>query len=328
MDFADLLLQCVHERASDLHLSSGCPPFIRVDGKLRELPLSALSQDDILELLYSVICDDANRQLLLKVDFDFTCSVANIARLRVNVFYEKNGMAVAVRLISNTIPSLVELGLPRVIQTLLDVNYGLVIVAGATGSGKSTTLASMIDHLNVSNAKHIITIEDPIEFHHQNKKSLVHQRQLHRDTKDMSLALRSALREDPDVIMLGEIRDLETMRLVLTASETGHLVLATLHANSAPGVIHRIIDVFPANEKNLVRNMLAESLQAVLCQKLIPQEPSGRKAAFEIMIATPAIRHLIREDKISQMHSVIQTSRDAGMVSMEQSLTEMSLQVL
>ena len=258
-----------------------------------------------------------------KHELDFSIFLPDIGGFRANIFHQQNGVSAVFRVIPVAIPTLEMLGTPPIIKEILDLSAGLILVTGPTGCGKSTTLAAMIDYINTNQQSHIITIEDPIEFIHHSKKCLVHQRQIFRDSSSFCLALRSALREDPDVILVGEMRDLETIRLALTAAETGHLVLATLHTSSAPRAVSRMIDVFPAGEKNIIRNLVSESLQTVITQTLVKKIDGGRVAAFEIMLGTTAIRNLIREDKTAQMYSVIQTSVKLGMCSMEQSLNDL-----
>jgi twitching motility protein PilT len=316
------LLECtVKHNASDLHLSPDLPPMIRVHGDLVAMEnYPVLKVDDIKILMYSTMDEKQKKIFEAQLELDCSLSIQNLAGFRVNLFYKLNGMAAAFRVIPHHIPSLDELDLPRVFKSLLELPNGLILVTGPTGSGKSTTLAAMIDYINRNQSSHIITIEDPIEFIHQSKKCLVNQRQVHRDTKDFTNALRSALRQDPDIILVGELRDLETIRLALTAAETGHLVMATLHTSSAPRTISRIVDVFPAGEKNIIRNILSESLQAVICQRLLKRIGGGRIPALEIMLGTPAIRNLIREDKIAQMYSAIQIGRELGMLTLDQYL--------
>lgn len=317
----ELLENTVKHNSSDLHLSPGVPPMIRTHGDLVAMEnYSVLKADDIKNLMYSMMETQQKNLFEQQLELDFSLNVPNLAGFRVNLFYKLNGMAAVLRVIPSQVPTIEELDLPAVFKQLLDLPNGLILVTGPTGSGKSTTLAAMIDHINRNQSCHIITIEDPIEFIHQSKKSLINQRQVHRDTKDFSIALRSALRQDPDIILVGEMRDLETIRLALTAAETGHLVMATLHTSSAPRTISRIVDVFPAGEKNIIRNMLSESLQAVICQTLLKSTAGGRIPAFEIMLGTPAIRNLIREDKIAQMYSTIQTGRELGMLTLDQYL--------
>ena len=320
MDIAELLAFAVKNKASDLHLSSALPPMIRVDGDLRRLNLPALDNQQLTELLYSTMSDHQRRDFEANLEVDFSYAVPGLARFRVNCFHQDRGVGGAFRTIPDAVWTLEDLGAPPSFREIINVPRGLVLVTGPTGSGKSTTLAAMIDHLNTSQAGHILTIEDPIEFVHQSKKCLINQREIHRDTHGFNQALRSALREDPDIILVGEMRDIETIRLALTAAETGHLVFATLHTSSAAKTIDRIIDVFPAGEKSMVRSMLSESLRAVIAQTLMKRIGGGRIAAHEIMLATPAIRNLIREDKVAQMYSAIQTGQNVGMHTLDQYL--------
>ena len=320
MDIAELLAFAVKNKASDLHLSSALPPMIRVDGDLRRLNLPALDNQQLTELLYSTMSDHQRRDFEANLEVDFSYAVPGLARFRVNCFHQDRGVGGAFRTIPDAVWTLEKLGAPPSFREIINVPRGLVLVTGPTGSGKSTTLAAMIDHLNTSQAGHILTIEDPIEFVHQSKKCLINQREIHRDTHGFNQALRSALREDPDIILVGEMRDIETIRLALTAAETGHLVFATLHTSSAAKTIDRIIDVFPAGEKSMVRSMLSESLRAVIAQTLMKRIGGGRIAAHEIMLATPAIRNLIREDKVAQMYSAIQTGQNVGMHTLDQYL--------
>ena len=321
MDIAQLLESSVKQKASDLHLSPGLSPIFRINGELTPATdIPPLSADDMKTLIYSVMSTDQQKEFETTLELDFSVVIPKVAGFRVNAFHQIHGVAAVFRVIPEVIPTLEELDLPPVFKRLLDLPNGLILVTGPTGSGKSTTLAAMVDHINREQAEHIITIEDPIEFTHQSKKCLINQRQIHRDTHDFAAALRSALREDPDVILLGEMRDLETIRLALTAAETGHLVMATLHTSSAPRTISRIVDVFSSGEKNIIRNMLSESLQAVICQTLLKNTSGGRVPAFEIMLGTPAIRNLIREDKIAQMVTSIQTGGDIGMCTLDQYL--------
>lgn len=324
MELKELLETAIKLKASDLHLSPNLSPMIRIDGDL--VPIenqSVLNANAIESLVYSAMDSNQQKQLTQNLELDFAVVLPNSARCRVNAFKQMHGLAAVFRMIPDTTPTIEELGLPSVFKTLLDLPNGLILVTGPTGSGKSTTLAAMVDYININQPSHIITIEDPIEFTHKSKKSLINQREVHRDTHGFSNALRSALREDPDVILLGEMRDLETIRLALTAAETGHLVLATLHTSSAPRAINRIVDVFPASEKDMIRNMLSESLQGVICQTLVKKIGGGRVAALEIMLGTPAIRNLIRENKIAQMITTIQISRVSGMCTLEQYLQEL-----
>lgn len=321
MEMAELLALSVKEKASDLHISPTLPPMMRIHGDLQPAKdLAVLPPEETQRIIYSVMSPDQIKQFEQALELDFGVVVPNVAGFRVNAFKQIHGVAAVFRVIPSQVPTLDELDLPPVFRDLLELPNGLILVTGPTGSGKSTTLAAMVDHINITSEEHIITIEDPIEFIHTSKKSLINQRQIHRDTHDFTAALRSALRQDPDVILLGEMRDLETIRLALTAAETGHLVMATLHTSSAPRTISRIVDVFPAGEKNIIRNLLSESLQAVIAQTLLKKEGGGRIAAFEIMLGSSAIRNLIREDKIAQMMTTIQTSRDAGMCTLDQYL--------
>ena len=320
MDIAELLAFAVKNKASDLHMSSGLPPMIRVDGDLRRLNLPALDNQQLTELLYSTMSDHQRRDFEANLEVDFSYAVPGLARFRVNCFHNDRGVGGAFRTIPVAVWTLEDIGAPPSFKEIINVPRGLVLVTGPTGSGKSTTLAAMIDHINTTIAGHILTIEDPIEFVHTSRKCLINQREVHRDTHGFNQALRSALREDPDIILVGEMRDIETIRLALTAAETGHLVFATLHTSSAAKTIDRIIDVFPAGEKSMVRSMLSESLRAVVAQTLMKRIGGGRIAAHEIMLATPAIRNLIREDKVAQMYSAIQTGQNVGMHTLDQYL--------
>lgn len=320
MDITELLAFSVQHDASDLHLSTGSPPLIRVDGDVRKLNIPAFDAKDVNALVYDIMNDRQRKEYEEKLEVDFSFEVPNLARFRVNAFNQNRGPAAVFRTIPSKILSLDDLGCPEIFRDISNTPRGLVLVTGPTGSGKSTTLAAMVDYINDSKNDHILTIEDPIEFVHENKQCLINQREVHRDTLSFEAALRSALREDPDVILVGEMRDLETIRLAMTAAETGHLVFGTLHTTSAPKTIDRIIDVFPAAEKSMVRSMLSESLRAVISQTLIKKVGGGRVASHEIMIGTPAIRNLIREDKIAQMYSAIQTGMSNGMQTMDQCL--------
>ncbi|ALO35473.1 type IV pili twitching motility protein PilT [Colwellia sp. MT41] len=320
MDITELLAFSVQHNASDLHLSTGTPPSIRVDGDIRKLNIPAFDAKDVNALVYDIMNDRQRKEYEEKLEVDFSFEVPSLARFRVNAFHQHRGPAAVFRTIPSKILSLDDLGCPEIFREISDTPRGLVLVTGPTGSGKSTTLAAMVDYINSTKHDHILTIEDPIEFVHENKKCLINQREVHRDTLSFSAALRSALREDPDVILVGEMRDLETIRLAMTAAETGHLVFGTLHTTSAPKTIDRIIDVFPGEEKAMVRSMLSESLRAVISQTLIKKVGGGRVAAHEIMIGVPAIRNLIREDKIAQMYSAIQTGMQHGMQTMDQCL--------
>ena len=320
MDITELLAFSVQHKASDLHLSSGVAPMIRVDGDVRRINIPALEDKDVNSLVYDIMNDNQRKDYEQNLEVDFSFEVPNLARFRVNAFNSNRGPAAVFRTIPSEILTLDDLGAPDIFKTISDNPRGLVLVTGPTGSGKSTTLAAMVDYINRNKHHHILTIEDPIEFVHDNKLCLINQREVHRDTHSFSAALRSALREDPDVILVGELRDLETIRLAMTAAETGHLVFGTLHTTSAPKTIDRIIDVFPGDEKDMVRSMLSESLRAVISQTLLKKVGGGRVAAHEIMIGVPAIRNLIREDKIAQMYSSIQTGASHGMQTMDQCL--------
>jgi twitching motility protein PilT len=324
MEINQLLTLAVKQKASDLHVSPGSPPMLRVNGDLTSIPeFSVLDAKITHDLIYSAMDEEQRKKFESTLELDFSINIPSLAEFRVNAFHEMNGVAAVFRIIPVEIPTLDQLGMPEVFKQLMNLPHGLILVTGATGSGKTTTLAAMVNYINLNKACHIITIEDPIEFIHQSNKSLINQRQVYRDTHDFTNALRSALREDPDVILVGELRDLETIRLALTAAETGHLVMATLHTSSATRAANRMIDVFPSGEKNIIRNMLSESLQAVICQTLVKTILGGRMAAFEIMLGTPAIRNLIREDKVAQMYTAIQTGKEKGMCTLEQSLQEL-----
>ncbi|MFQ6370162.1 type IV pilus twitching motility protein PilT [Shewanella sp. YIC-542] len=323
MEITELLAFSVKHNASDLHLSSGVPPLIRVDGEVRKLNVPELTHQEVHRLVYDIMNDKQRKDYEEFLEIDFSFEVPNLARFRVNAFNQSRGAAAVFRTIPSDILSLEQLGAPEIFKKISSYPRGLVLVTGPTGSGKSTTLAAMIDYVNDSRHDHILTIEDPIEFVHKTKQCLINQREVHRHTLSFAAALRSALREDPDVILVGEMRDLETIRLALTAAETGHLVFGTLHTTSAAKTIDRVVDVFPAGEKDMVRAMLSESLQAVISQTLIKKVGGGRVAAHEIMVGTPAIRNLIREDKIAQMYSAIQTGMAHGMQTLEQSLQQL-----
>ncbi|MDI3324649.1 type IV pilus twitching motility protein PilT [Pontibacterium granulatum] len=323
MDITELLAFAVQQNASDLHVTAGMPPLIRVDGDVRRIKLPAMDHKAVHSLVYEIMNDKQRKEYEENLEVDFSFEVPGLARFRVNAFNQNRGAAAVFRTIPSKVLSMEELGMGGVFRDLSEKNRGLVLVTGPTGSGKSTTLAAMIDYINETRADHILTIEDPIEFVHESKKSLINQREVHRDTHGFANALRSALREDPDIILVGEMRDLETIRLALTAAETGHLVFGTLHTTSAAKTIDRIIDVFPAAEKAMVRSMLSESLQGVIAQTLLKKSGGGRVAAHEIMIGTPAIRNLIREDKVAQMYSAIQTGASFGMKTLDQSLGEL-----
>ena len=320
MDINELLAFSVSNRASDLHLSAGLPPIIRVDGEMRRLNINELTHEEVHELIFSIMNDKQRKEYEENLECDFSFEIKDLSRFRANAFVQNRGAAAVLRTIPSDILTLDQLGAPEIFKKIINQPTGIILVTGATGSGKSTTLAAMVDHINAHKREHILTIEDPIEFVHKNKMCVMNQREVHRDTHSFNNALRSALREDPDVILVGELRDLETIRLAISAAETGHLVFGTLHTNSAPKTIDRIIDVFPAEEKSMVRSMLSESLRAVISQTLLKKVGGGRVAAHEIMIGIPAIRNLIREDKVPQMYSVIQTGHQHGMQTMDQCL--------
>ncbi|MDA0110090.1 type IV pilus twitching motility protein PilT [Vibrio sp. La 4.2.2] len=318
MDITELLDFSVKHNASDLHLSAGVPPMVRIDGEVRKLGIPALEHSEVHKLVFDIMNDKQRSEYEEHLEIDFSFDVPDIGRFRVNAFNQSRGCSAVFRTIPNEVPTLAQIDAPDKFSEIASLERGLVLVTGPTGSGKSTTLAAMVDHINQHQNKHILTIEDPIEFVHQNKKCLVNQREVHRDTHSFKAALRSALREDPDIILVGELRDQETISLALTAAETGHLVFGTLHTSSAAKTIDRIIDVFPGQDKEMVRSMLSESLRAVIAQTLLKRVGGGRIACHEIMLATPAIRNLIREDKVAQMYSIIQTGAASGMQTMEQ----------
>jgi twitching motility protein PilT len=320
MDIAQLLAFGVKQGASDLHLSAGLPPMIRVDGDIRRINVPEMDHKQVHDMIYDIMSDKQRKDFEEFFETDFSFEIPGLARFRVNAFNHNRGAGGVFRTIPSKILSLEDLNAPKIFQEISEYPRGIVLVTGPTGSGKSTTLAGMVDYKNDSEYGHILTVEDPIEFVHESKKCLVNQREVHRDTLGFNEALRSALREDPDTILVGEMRDLETIRLALSAAETGHLVFGTLHTSSAAKTIDRIVDVFPAAEKAMVRSMLSESLKAVISQTLMKKIGGGRVAAHEIMIGTPAIRNLIREDKVAQMYSAIQTGQSVGMQTLDQNL--------
>ena len=323
MDIAELLTFSVKNKASDLHLSAGLPPMIRVDGDIRRINIPALDHKEVHALIYDIMNDKQRRDFEEFLETDFSFALPGVARFRVNAFNQERGAGAVFRTIPSKVLTLEELDAPKFFEEVCTRPRGLILVTGPTGSGKSTTLAAMVNHINANDYSHILTVEDPIEFVHESQKSLINQREVHRDTLGFTEALRSALREDPDIILVGEMRDLETIRLALTAAETGHLVFGTLHTTSAAKTIDRIIDVFPAAEKDMIRSMLSESLQAVISQTLLKKVGGGRIAAHEIMVGTAAIRNLIREAKVAQMYSAIQTGRKDGMQTLDQNLKEL-----
>ena len=323
MDITELLTLSVTRGASDLHLSAGLPPLLRVDGDICRIEAPPLDREQLQRLIGGIMNEQQRRDYAALMEQDFSHEVAGLARFRVNAFWHSRGAGAVFRTIPGTVPALEALGMGPVFKDIALLPRGLCLVTGPTGSGKSTTLAALVDFINEHQRGHILTVEDPIEFIHASKQCLVNQREVHRDTAGFKQALRAALREDPDIILVGELRDLETIRLALEAAETGHLVFGTLHTQSATKTVDRIIDVFPAAEKSMVRSMLSESLQAVISQTLLKKPGGGRVAAHEIMRITPAIRNLIREDKVAQMYSAIQTGRAAGMQTLDQCLQDL-----
>jgi twitching motility protein PilT len=323
VDIEQLLRFSVKNNASDLHLSSGVPPIIRIDGDVKRVNMPSLTHKEVHSMVYDIMNDKQRKDYEEFFETDFSFEIPDLARFRVNAFNHHRGAGAVFRTIPSKILTLDDLGAPKIFKDISMYPRGIVLVTGPTGSGKSTTLAAMIDHINNNRPDHILTIEDPIEFVHESKKCLINQREVHRDTLGFNEALRSALREDPDVILVGEMRDLETIRLALTAAETGHLVFGTLHTSSAAKTIDRVVDVFPAGEKEMVRSMLSESLRAVISQTLLKRVGGGRIAAHEITIGTAAIRNLIREGKIAQMYSAIQTGQAVGMQTLDQCLLDL-----
>ena len=324
MEISELLAFAVKNKASDLHLSAGLPPMIRVHGDIRRINLPPMDHNTVHDMVYDIMNDGQRKVYEESLEVDFSFEVPTLARFRVNAFNQNRGSGAVFRTIPSKVLTLEELNAPKIFKEISDQPRGIVLVTGPTGSGKSTTLAAMVDYVNDSTFGHILTVEDPIEFVHQSKKCVINQREVGPHTLSFSNALRSALREDPDVILVGEMRDLETIRLALTAAETGHLVFGTLHTSSAAKTIDRIVDVFPAAEKEMVRSMLSESIRAVIAQTLLKtKDGNGRVAAHEIMIGTPAIRNLIRENKIAQMYSSIQTGQNVGMQTLDQCLQDL-----
>ncbi len=319
-----LLEDVIRKRASDLHIQIGLPPMLRVDGSLVAIPgFNPLSPEEVEKLVFAILDEDQQQILLKDKEFDFSFAFGDLGRFRVNAFHERGNLAAALRLIPNEIKTITELGMPTVVNNFANYPRGLVLVTGPTGSGKSTTLAALLDKINSEKAHHIITIEDPIEFTHKSKRSVVVQREVHYDTYSFSAALRSSLRQDPDVVLIGEMRDLETISAAITIAETGHLVFATLHTNSASQSIDRMVDVFPPHQQPQIRAQLANILMAICSQRLVPSIGGGRVVAAEILVATPAVRNIIREGKAHQLDAVIQTGADQGMQSMDRTLVSL-----
>lgn len=324
MDLTQLLAFTMQNDASDLHLSAGSPPIIRVNGLLKRVKADPLSSDDIRTMLYSVMTEDQRAEYEKNMELDFAIALGEKARFRVNGFTSRLGASAVFRTIPSEVPTMEDLGLPPVMRRMAELEKGIILVTGPTGSGKSTTLASMVNHINRTSSKHILTIEDPVEFFHSSEKSLVNHREVGTDTMSFARALKSALREDPDVILVGEMRDYETISLALTAAETGHLVFATLHSNSSSKTIDRVIDVFPTGDKEMVRAMLASSLQGVIAQTLVRRaDGEGRVGAFEILVGTNAVRNLIRENQVPQLYSMMQTGSRYGMITMQDAIADL-----
>ena len=323
MDITELLRFAVEESASDVHVSAGNPPIVRIHGDMKKLDHSVLAEDEVHRMIYDIMNDNQRKDFEEMHELDFSFELGDVGRFRVNAFLQRRGKGAVFRTIPTEILSMEQLGLPPIMRRLCEYEKGLVLVTGPTGSGKSTTLASMVDHINDSEEGHILTVEDPIEFVHQSKKCLVNQRELGPHTHSFANALRSALREDPDVILVGEMRDLETIQLAITAAETGHLVFGTLHSPSAPQTVDRVIDVFPAAQQSQIRTMLSDSLNAIITQTLCKKVGGGRVAALEILVGTPPVRHLVREGKIHQIPSAMQTGKKDGMTTMDAALVEL-----
>ena len=320
VDLAELINTLLRTGASDLHITAGTPPLMRLDGRLQPLKGPVLTPNDTRELVYGILTSDQRTRLETDLEIDFSYAVPGAARFRVNAYFQRGSVAAALRVVPTVIKPLEELGLPSSLHQWTTKHRGLVLVTGPTGSGKSTTLASLIDEINETRSCHIMTVEDPIEFLHSSKHSMVNQREVGADTRTFPAALRSALRQDPDVIMVGEMRDLETIQIALTAAETGHLVFATLHTSDAPQTIDRVIDVFPPFQQQQVRVMLANALEGICCQQLVPTVSGGRVVVCEVLMPTPGVRNLIREGKTHQIYSAIQTGAQFGMQSLDASL--------
>ena len=323
MDLTQLLAFTMQNNASDLHISAGSPPIIRVSGQMKRVKGEPLASDELRQMIYSVMTDDQRSEYEKNLEVDFAIAFGEKARFRVNAFNTRRGPAAVFRTIPTEVPTMEDLELPPVMRRFAELEKGIVLVTGPTGSGKSTTLASLINHINLTQPKHIITIEDPVEFFHNSKKSLINHRELGPDTLSFKNALKSALREDPDVILVGEMRDHETISLALTAAETGHLVFGTLHSSSAAKTIDRIIDVFPTGDKEMVRAMLSSSIQGVVAQTLLRRKEGGRVGAFEILVGTSAVRNLIRENQVPQIFSMMQTGSRYGMITMEDAVRDL-----
>lgn len=323
MDLTQLLAFTMQNNASDLHLSAGNPPIMRVSGSMKRVKADPLNSDDIRTMLYSIMTEDQRSEYEKNLEIDFAISLGEKARFRVNAFTSRLGSCAVFRTIPTDIPTMEQLSLPPVIRRFAELEKGLVLITGPTGSGKSTTLAALINHINLHHAKHVLTVEDPVEFFHTSSKSLINHREVGEDTNSFGRALKSALREDPDVILVGEMRDYETISLALTAAETGHLVFGTLHSNSAPKTVDRIIDVFPSGDKAMIRSMMASSLQGIVAQSLLKKVGGGRIGAFEILVGTNAVRNLVRENQIPQLFSMMQTGSRYGMITMEDSVSDL-----